>query len=101
MTFYQIGFFVLAGFSGGLYVGMRFGPPTEEIEIKLRRLTQKLRGKGNVISDGITVEDLIDVVDRKPSKEEKKANRIAKRLANRLERKNKRDARKNSNISGN
>ena len=62
ITFYQIGFFVMAGFSGGLFVGMRFAPPTEEIEIKLRRLTQKLRGKGNSINDGITIEDIIDIL---------------------------------------
>lgn len=79
MTFYQIGFFVLAGFSGGLFVGMRFAPPTEDIEIKLRRLTQKLKGKGNKILDGITVEDIIDIVDKKPTREERVLARKAKR----------------------
>jgi hypothetical protein len=80
-TFYQIGFYVLVGFSGGLFVGMRYGPPTEEIEIKFRRLVQKLRGKDNVIADGITVSDIVDVVDRKPTREERKAIRLAKREA--------------------
>ncbi len=84
---YKIGFylaFVLLGFAGGVITGVKVSPATEEVEMNFGRIKWKVKGKKNIVEDGLDVTNITEI-----SKETKSKPTWSERKAARKERKNK------------
>ena len=84
---YKIGFYaaiVLFGYIGGFISGVKLAPPTEDVEIKVAGLKIKVRGKGNVVTDGMDITDtaVINKAKKKTRKERVAARKASKKSSN-------------------
>ena len=86
LVVYKIGFylsFILLGFAGGVITGIRVAPPTEDTEIQFGKIKWKVKGRKNVVEDGLEVTNIVDIAKKtkvKPTMKERRVARKTKRL---------------------
>ena len=82
--FYQIGFYILIGYSLGVITTIKWwAPPENDIKIETKFGKLVIRGRNNTVSDAIDVTDIADVAGVVPDKKQTRKERRVARRANR------------------